>query len=149
LRYQVQMKHLIDNILSDERQSKAVIWMTKGQFEVLLATFEVYDWVNEKKRREWKRWYWGKNPILIDAKTRLFFLLQYIKTYPTYDVIWALWNTKKTTVSDRIRKYLWVLFETLYKMWLIPTNDPQQFKQLYDEKKNKLNLYRLNWKGNS
>ena len=129
----------IDKVLSDERTCRAHIWITNLEFNVLLLTFVVVDQEDRAKRKLGKkRMYWGKPPKLTDAKQRLFFILNHMKTNPKYDVQGIQWWVDKSVITDWVVRYTPLLLESLTRLWTIPPQTVEEFEKRYKDSDFKL-----------
>ena len=62
----------------------------------------------------------GKKPRLASAHIKLFFVLIYLKCYPTYDVLGVLFDLDSGNCCNWIKRLLLVLDMTLGKKHLLP-----------------------------
>jgi len=126
-----------DKIVRNDRQMKALIWLSKEEFEFLLEIFtKVYEKIKikqyeeRKKENEKARNYWWSKWKLNSYSKKLFFLLFYLKTYPTFDVLWySFWLSKSIANAD-IHKLTPILKETFIALWVSPIreiNNPEDF----------------------
>ncbi len=130
------MKNQIERILSNERWSKSQIGITNDEFMIVLPYFTKLDEEGIKKRQEGKRKYWGKPNILENSEQRLFYVLRYLKTYPTFDTAWAVRWGSKSTANRRFLRYFPLLKEALKRLWVIPPETPEEFISKYGEDQN-------------
>ena len=128
----------IEKILEDGRSCKSQIWINKFEFEILLPTFEQVE-LEEKMKREKKRtiWWWRKSSLKW-SKEKLFFILYYLKVYPTYDEWWVLWWVHRTVIWDWVYKFFPILKESLRRLWVLPWENKEDFnKKLNSDSKRK------------
>jgi hypothetical protein len=88
----------IRRVIRDERQLKAVIGMGKNEFESLLSTF-AGSWYVELKLANPDRARkigGGKKGALRTMEEKLFAVLLYLKTHPTFDVLGFLTGRERT-----------------------------------------------------
>lgn len=130
------MKNQITKILSNERSSKSQIGIMHQEFMILLPYFSKLDEEDRRKRQEWKRNYWGKPPILENSEQRLFYVLWYLKTYPTFDTAWAVRWWSKAAANKRFLRYFILLKEALRQLWALPPETPEEFVSKYGEDQN-------------
>lgn len=134
------MKEKIEKILKDERTSKSQIWITKEEFEILLPTFEQVELEERKKSEKSKKramWWWRKS-VLSWIIEKLFFILYYLKVYPTYDEAWVLWWVHRSVIWDWVIKLFPILKESLNRLWVLPWETKEEFnKKLIWDKKQK------------
>ncbi|MCP5500642.1 MAG: transposase [Leptospiraceae bacterium] len=69
-------------------------------------------------------------------KKRLFFVLYYFKTYPTFDVLGGAFGMDRGTACKWVHRYTEVLLEALQEMDLLPRRkfkDKQEFLNYFPE----------------
>lgn len=121
----------IDNVLDDSRQSRAMIGLDKIGFNFLLPGFTTA-LSSKKKLLD------GRPHTLPTAKEKLFFILNYLKTYQTCDVIGAQYHVDKSRISRWTKDFLPVLMMTLDHLKLLPLREitsKGDFKKLFPEMK--------------
>ena len=126
------MVEKIWKIFKDDRTTRSMIWITKEEFKLLEPTFALVDKENEIKRRRTKeRIYGWRKSILETSEHRLFFILYYLKVYPTYDEWWVAWWTARCVIWDWICKYFPILQESLKRLWVIPPETKEDFQERF------------------
>ena len=117
-------------IVSDERQLKALIWLKKEEFNFLVELF----WEIEKeikkeeyeerlKNNKWKSVRMGSlsgNTKLKTSEDKLFFLLYYLKSYPTFDVLWFYFWLSRSGACQNVHRNLPILQRLLQELWISP-----------------------------
>ena len=112
----------------DERQFKALTGLAEEQFEKLHKTFgevyeekhqEAYDQAVERGERERKRG-GGRKGKLKTIADKVFFLLYYFKTYPTFDVLATFFNMARSKACENLHKLAPLLQETLFRLGVLP-----------------------------
>lgn len=95
----------IARVVKSDRQLKALSGLNIKEFEILLNSFErvVHEYFASRKRH--RNIGGGRKGAIPDAKSKLFYILFYIKTYPTYDLAGFVFGV------DRRRCWEW--FHTL------------------------------------
>ena len=76
-----------------------------------------------KKQKEWEQvriWTKWASSILDTDEKELFFLLYYLKTYPTFDVLSSIFWMWRTTAHSNIHRVLPILKELLQELWISP-----------------------------
>lgn len=130
----------IEKILNEERTSKSQIWIVKEEFEILLPTFEQVEWEEKRKNEKTRKraiWWWRKS-VLSWIREKLFFILYYLKVYPTYDEASVLWWVHRSVIWDWVIKFFPILKESLKRLWVLPWETKEDFmKKLSWEKKQK------------
>ncbi len=99
----------IEKILSDNRTSQAAIGMTGKVFNKLLPLFEkALDECTPKNP------YRGGRPERLKTSCeKLFFVLYYMKNYPTYDVLGMHFGFNRSSAYKRIEQYTKALEKAL------------------------------------
>lgn len=127
-------------IIKDDRQLKAVIGMGKEEFQALLSTFSVA-WYTELKlsnTHRQRKMGGGKKGALPTMEDKLFAILLYLKTYPTFDVLGFLTNRDRTRACRSTHFLLKVLERTLKIKIVLPerkiTSVEEFFKKFPDLK---------------
>jgi len=105
----------IDRVLQSNRQSYALIGMSPHEFALLLPTFTqlLYEHFAAKERQ---RAVGGvRKGALVDAKSKLFFILFYLKVYPTYDLAGFIFGgaVARLSVMQKIFKSVYMGYKTL------------------------------------
>lgn len=124
----------INKILRNHRMSMALIGLSKVKFEELLATFTqiLTDERNNQKRK--RKIGGGRNGNIKSAEQKLFFILFYMKNYPTYDVCAFLFASSKTSTCDWVHDILPILKKTLGRELTLPKRQirtPEEFFNLF------------------
>jgi hypothetical protein len=118
--------------------SRALIGLSKVKFEELLVTFTqiLTDERNTHKRK--RKIGGGRNGNIKSAEQKLFFILFYMKNYPTYDVCAFLFASSKTSTCDWVHDILPILKKTLKRELSLPKRQirtPEEFFTLFPEAK--------------
>ena len=120
-----------------DRQFKAVTGCSREEFYKLLPTFIiVYDetiweayYENEEERK--RKPGGGSLGKLRDYESRLYFVLYFFKTYPTYDVLGANFDMSGPKAWKNAKKLYPILEATLRKLGVCPArnfHDLEEFK---------------------
>ncbi|GAH11795.1 unnamed protein product, partial [marine sediment metagenome] len=78
----------------------------------------------------------GRNFILESAEEKLFFILFYMKCYPTFDVAGFHFDVDRSSCCRWVQWFLPVLQETLGRELVLPerkVSDPEEFLRLFPE----------------
>ena len=126
----------IDKVLSNKRLTKAVLGVRKETFDKLLITFsQILQEEAEKKER--KRAYGGgSNGNIKEPRKKLFFILWYLKVYPTFDVSAYVFASSKSRTHEWVHKILPILEKTLGRKLVLPKrriNSVEEFFTLFPE----------------
>ena len=130
----------LNKIVSDERQLKALIWLKKEEFYFLSNLFwEVEKEIKEEEYQKrlnnnnWKSVRRGSLSGKTKLKTsedKLFFILYYMKTYPTFDVLgFNFWFWRSCSCSN-VHKILPILKRFLQKLWVAPKRELKTVEEL-------------------
>ncbi len=90
----------VDINILDQRQFKALTGLSKLEFEDLLIPFsETYQEIKQKRYDDYKEFFKrkqgnGSKGKLKTIQDKLFFILYYLKVYPTFDVFGFIFNMK-------------------------------------------------------
>jgi hypothetical protein len=110
----------IDKVLNNKRLTKAVLGVKKETFNKLLVSFrQILQEEAESKKR--KRAYGGgSNGNIKDPRKKLFFILWYLKVYPTFDVAAFVFGSSKSRTQAWAHKILPILEKTLDRKLVLP-----------------------------
>jgi hypothetical protein len=114
----------LPRIYQDERLMRATIGMPLSQFMALVPDFRVvyersqleYRPMNERQRGLGG----GRKARLASIEDKLFFILFYLKCYPTFDVLSALFSFDRACAHDWVHRLLPILEETLGEKQVLP-----------------------------
>ena len=121
----------IDAVLGNKEQSRAVIGLDSKEFEYLLPMYE-------QVLRDQDPYFAGRTHTLKTASDKLFFILYYLKSYDTYDVLAAQYGKKRPRAYTWVKENLPILTETLKRLNLLPAreiNTREDFKELFPSTK--------------
>jgi len=109
----------IKKILNEGRSSQATIGLTKREFLKLLPYFEKE--LTKKRRRKNKNpKKAGRKPVLETSEIKLFFILFYLKTYPTFDVLAINFNMHRSNACRWVHFYVEILIAALKSSGSLP-----------------------------
>ena len=121
-------------LLRRERQLKAVIGMGGKEFKILHKQFdEIYNKIQQKKLRK-RAIGGGRQGVIKDTKSKLLFILMYVKVYPTYDLAGALFGVVASRPHEWVNEYLTILEEALGRHCVLPArkiSSAEEFRRLY------------------
>ena len=126
----------VEKVLKNKRLCQAMIGMSKLEFENILPTFEKILFEEKKKKKRKRAIGAGQKGILKSARNKLFFILFYMKTYPTFDVAGVIFGTIRTVTHVWFGKYLPILEKTLKRQLVLPKKKIQskeEFMSLFGE----------------
>ena len=127
------------SIFSNVRLSKALIGMSKTEFDALLPAFQKA-WVTIHKAvpDRIRGFGGGKKGKLPTIEDKLAFILLYLKCYPTYDLLGFLTNRDRTRCCRSVQTLLPVLEMALGRNLVLPKrkiSSPEEFFKLFPEAK--------------
>lgn len=122
-------------IIKDDRQLKAVIGMGKDEFYTLLPSFTEAWHVELKVQtpQRVRRIGGGKKGALKTMEDKLFAVLLYLKTYPTFDVLGFLTDRERTRACRSTHFLLSVLKRTLGKNIVLPERKITSVKEFFEK----------------
>ena len=99
-------------IIRNERQFKALTGLPRKIFDTLLQAFEksLKDVASHRDRKRKKprqrKSGGGRKGVLSTPEQKLFFILFYLKIYPTFDVLGALFDLSPPKAEENVNKLL-------------------------------------------
>ncbi|MDR1551089.1 MAG: transposase family protein, partial [Holosporaceae bacterium] len=102
-----------ERVFKDERMMRGLTGLNLLEFEELLATFERILFEIQKGKERQRAVGGGCKGILYDAKHKLFYILFYMKAYPTFDVAAFIFGTVRSVTFEWKSKLLPVLERAL------------------------------------
>ena len=105
----------------NDRLMKSLTWLSIKEFNDLLPSFEkLYIELANKKERKRKYWWWRKGELKT-IEHKLFFILFYLKIYPTYDLGWFIfWWVDRSKVCLWVKRLLPILRDVLWRELVLP-----------------------------
>ena len=111
----------IDKVLRNPRMVRAVLGVSHAEFESLLKDFtQILRAFREQKKRE-RVIGGGSNGNIKSAQQKLFFILFYLRTYPTFDVAAYAFASSKSRTCFWVHSILPLLEKTLKRKVVLPT----------------------------
>ena len=121
-------------LLRRERQLKSVIGMSGKEFKLLHEQFDrIYKKAQKEKPRR-RGIGGGRQGVIKDTKSKLLFVLMYVKVYPTYDLAGALFGVVGSRPHEWVYEYLPILEKALGRHCVLPLrkiSSAEEFKRLY------------------
>lgn len=120
----------IDKILANNRLVRALLGITKAEFLSLLVTFTQILREEAESRQRKRAVGGGSNGKIKSARRKLFFILLYVKTYPTFDVAAFMFASSKSRTHHWAHTILPLLEKTLGRKIALPKrriNSPEEF----------------------
>lgn len=125
----------IQRIVKDDRQLKAVIGMGKEEFQMLLPSFSNAWYVELKLStpNRVRKMGGGKIGVLRTMEHKLFAILLYLKTYPTFDVLGFLTDRERTRACRSTHFLLKVLERTLGRNIVLPERKITSVEEFFEK----------------
>lgn len=114
-----------------ERQMKALTGLNSNEFSKLSETFGEILTKNSMKNR--KRAIGGGSKHTLTLTEKLFFILLYLKTYPTFDVIGAFFKVDRSTACRWVQDFTPILEEALGKEAVLPQRKIESVEEFIDK----------------
>lgn len=117
---------------------KAVTGVALLEFETLLPIFEKVYWDSRYQKPRKRAPGAGRKGVLKSLQHKLFFLLSYLKVYPTYDLASLLWGADRSRVCRWVQNGLPLLEKALGRALALPKrriNSIDEFLQHFPEAK--------------
>lgn len=120
----------IDTVLGNPRLVHAVLGVSATEFDSLLKTFtQIWKEEADSKKRK-RRVGGGRIGKIKPVRNKLFFILWYVKVYPTFDVAAYVFSSSKTKTNVWVHNILPLLEKTLKRKIVFPKRriaTPEEF----------------------
>jgi hypothetical protein len=130
----------LEKVFREERLMRGLTGLNFVEFEALLPTFErILQEIQRSKARR-RAVGGGCRGILSDAKLKLFYILFYMKAYPTFDVAAFIFGTVRSVTFEWKSKLLPVLERALGRVITLPQRQirsVEEFLRLFPEVKDR------------
>mgnify|MGYP000851329775 FL=1 len=115
----------IEKALSNDRTSQASIGLTKAVFEHLVPQFEEA----LKKCTRKNPYRGGRADRLKTSRSKLFFILFYLKNYPTYDVLGVQFGLHRSCAFRKVNRYMQALKIALKNSGSLPAETIEELNK--------------------
>jgi hypothetical protein len=132
----------VSEALKDDRQLKSLIGLGRDEFEKLLNELTSFLKEDQLKNRRIKPKKYRKRKIGGGRKSalglpenQLFFILFYLKNYPTYDVLSFTFNISRGCAFESVQRLLPILKKAQKNLNVLPkrtTDNPQELLQIIE-----------------
>jgi hypothetical protein len=132
----------VSEVLKDDRQLRSLIGLGRDEFQKLLDEFTPCLKENQSKNRKGKlkkrrqrKIGGGRKSALGSPENQLLFILFYLKSYPTYDVLSFTFNISRGCAFESVQRLLPILKNAQKNLKVLPkrtTDDPQELLQLIE-----------------
>jgi hypothetical protein len=110
----------IDKVLGNPRLTKAVLGVSKKEFDALLLSFEQVLLEHRESKTRKRAVGGGALGKIKSSRRKLFYILFYIKTYPTFDVAGFVFASSKSRAHGWTHDILPLLEKTLGRKVVLP-----------------------------
>ncbi|MFO1432919.1 MAG: transposase family protein [Candidatus Competibacteraceae bacterium] len=133
------------NDVRNERQLKSLIGLSREEFDKLLEVFSVCleEIKNNKYRKNRKnrkrRPGGGRTGSLGTPENKLFFILYYLKNYPTFDVLGFIFDMNPSKSHENVKKLTPILRRAQRRLQILPKQhfkNADEFYQVVENTKN-------------
>ena len=126
--------------LRTDRMSKALTGLTVHEFTDLIEDFTYYYNEHEAKRRKkrQRKLGGGRSSKIESTEEKLFYVLWYMKTYPTFDVASFQVGFARSNACTWVHELLPILEMTMKRKLVFPQrkiSDPEEYFRLFPEAK--------------
>lgn len=130
----------IASALRTDRMCKALTGLTVHEFESLVVDFEIYyhEFEAKRKKKRIRKVGGGRDSKIETAKEKLFYILWYMKTYPTFDVASFSVGFARSSACTWMHDLLPILELTMKRKFVLPQrkiSDPEEYFRLFPEAK--------------
>ncbi len=124
--------------LRTDRMCKATTGLTAREFKDFVADFTYYynELVVRRKKNRERKIGGGRNSKIETIEEKLFYILWYMKTYPTFDVASFWVGFARSSACTWMHDLLPVLELTMKRKFVLPQrkiSDPEEFLRLFPE----------------
>ena len=128
----------IDEVLNNARLVRAILGVTKKEFETLLPVFEQIIREHRESKKRKRAIGGGANGNIKSPRKKLFYILFYVKTYPTFDTAAFIFASSKSRTQQWTHDILPLLEKALGRKIVLPKrriNTPEEFFAAFPEVK--------------
>jgi hypothetical protein len=122
----------IQKAMQDDRLMRAVIGMGKKEFYKLLAKFAPLAGRIKHKRNRKRKAGAGRKHTLETAEQKLFYMLFYMKCYPTFDVAAFFFGVDKSQAKRWVDELRVILEKSLGKAMVLPVRKIRSVKEFLE-----------------
>ena len=117
----------VSEVLKDDRQLRSLIGLGRDEFEKLLNEFtsclkedQLKNRRGKPKKHRQRKIGGGRKSALGLPENQLFFILFYLKNYPTYDVLAFTFNISRGCAFESVQRLLPMLNQTQKNLKVLP-----------------------------
>lgn len=124
--------------LRTDRMCKALTGLTVAEFKSFVTDFDYYYHEHEAERKQTRerKIGGGRNSKIESIEEKLFYILWYMKTYPTFDVASFWVGFARSSACTWMHNLLPILELTMKRKFVLPQrkiSDPEEFLRLFPE----------------
>jgi DDE superfamily endonuclease/Helix-turn-helix of DDE superfamily endonuclease len=124
--------------LRTKRMCTALTGLTPAEFTAFIPDFTYYynELLSKRKKHRERKIGGGRNSKIDTIEEKLFYILWYMKTYPTFDVASFWVGFARSSACTWMHDLLPVLELTMKRKFVLPQrkiSDPEEFLRLYPE----------------
>lgn len=130
----------IQSALRTDRMCKALTGLTVSEFNSLVTDFEwnYQEYQYKRRKNRQRKPGGGRDSKIESAKEKLFYILWYMKTYPTFDVASYSVGFARSSACTWMHDLLPILEMTMKRKFVLPErkiSDPEEYFRLFPEAK--------------
>lgn len=124
------------NLIKDDRQMRSLTGLDLAEFCCLSEHFgQGYQQVLDKRfdavsRPRQRKAGAGRKGVLSSVETKLFFMLYYLKVYPTFDVLATNFGLSRSKACENAHKLALALEVTLQRLGVLPVREITSLEQM-------------------
>jgi len=123
-----------ESIINNPRLCQSVFGMSKAEIERILPIFSncLIAYRHQLKPERKRRMGGGRKGDLPTDKSKLLYILMYLKIYPTYDVLSILANHQRSKCGDSVGLFLPVLQMALGREFFLPKRKASSLEEVFE-----------------
>ena len=130
----------IASALRTERMCKALTGLSIHEFKALVSDFSFYykEFEAKRKKKRLRKAGGGRDSKIESIEEKLFYVLWYMKTYPTFDVASFNVGFARSSACTWMHDLLPILELTMKRKFVLPQrkiSDPEEYFRLFPEAK--------------
>ena len=130
----------IRSALRTDRMSKSLTGLKPSEFWALVPDFDFYykEFEGKRKKKRKRKLGGGRNSYIETIEEKLFYILWYMKTYPTFDVASFNVGFVRSSACTWVHDLLPILELTMKRKFVLPQrkiSDPEEYFRLFPEAK--------------
>lgn len=124
----------ISRALKNNRLMKALTGLSIKEFQELLSTFNrIVEEDSQNKPNRKRKAGGGRKGALKTIERRFFFILFYLKVYPTFDLAGFIFGADRSKACKWVQKYLPLLEKTLKRECVLPVRKINSVEEFYNK----------------